>query len=271
MLEKTAGYQDAQITNTSSAHCSLLTAHCFRCEHIKKNYDGSPVVEDVSIELPQGGFRSLLGASGVGKTTLFNVLAGLDRPDAGKVYLDGEDVTGIPGKVGYMLQKDLLLEYRTVLDNVILPILIRGEKKETARDNAAAFFHLFGLDGYEKKYPRQLSGGMRQRAALLRTCMTRSKVILLDEPFSALDAITRLSMQNWYCEIAESMGLTTLFITHDVEEALLLSDTVFILNGRPGKITSTVEVQPPRPRDRGFPVSPEFVTQKRNILEAIQS
>ena len=241
----------------------------FRCEHITKNYDGVPVVQDISIDLGEGGFNSLLGPSGVGKTTLFNVLAGLDRPDAGKVFLDGKDITGVPGKAGYMLQKDLLLEYRTVLDNVILPLVIRGEKTKTAREYAAAFFPRFGLCGYEKKFPRQLSGGMRQRAALLRTCMTRNKVILLDEPFSALDAITRRSMQSWYCEIAGVMGLTTLFITHDVEEALLLSDTVYILNGKPGKITSTVEIRPPRPRDKSFSVSPEFAAQKREILEAI--
>ena len=170
-----------------------------------------------------------------------------------------------------MPQKDLLLEYRTVLDNVILPLLIRGEKKKIAREKAAALFPLFGLSGYEKKYPRQLSGGMRQRAALLRSCMTRSQVILLDEPFSALDAITRLSMQDWYRGIADNMNLTTLFITHDVEEALLLSDTVLILNGKPGRITGVFGVQPLRPRDRLFSASPEFTGQKQEILEAIKN
>ncbi|MCL2044704.1 MAG: ATP-binding cassette domain-containing protein, partial [Treponema sp.] len=148
---------------------STYPSPCFSCEHITKTYESEPVVEDISLELPQGGFISLVGASGVGKTTLFNVLAGLDPPDAGKVWLDGGDITGISGRVGYMPQKDLLLEHRTVLDNVILPLLIRGEKKNNAREHAAAFFSRFGLSGYEKKYPWQLSGGMRQRAALLRT------------------------------------------------------------------------------------------------------
>jgi ABC-type nitrate/sulfonate/bicarbonate transport system ATPase subunit len=241
----------------------------FSCENITKNYEDIQVVRDISLGLPECGFISLVGPSGVGKTTLFNVLAGLDRPDEGKVYLNGEDITGVSGKIGYMPQKDLLLEHRTVLDNVILPLLIHGEKKKTARENAALFFYSFGLSGYEKKYPCQLSGGMRQRAALLRTYMTQSKVVLLDEPFSALDAITRREMQNWYCEIAESMKLSTLFITHDVEEALLLSDTVYILNGKPGKITSSVNVAPSRPRNRSFPSSLEFVMQKQKILEAI--
>jgi ABC-type nitrate/sulfonate/bicarbonate transport system ATPase subunit len=132
---------------------------------------------------------------------------------------------------------------------------------------------VFGLSGYEKKYPYQLSGGMRQRAALLRTCMTHNSVILLDEPFSALDAITRRRMQLWYADIAEQMKVSTLFITHDVEEALLLSDTVYILNGRPGKITHKVEVGAHScthaHKDPGFPVSREFIEKKQFILEAI--
>jgi ABC-type nitrate/sulfonate/bicarbonate transport system ATPase subunit len=241
----------------------------FCCKHVTKKYEGEPIVDDISLDLYEEGFISLLGPSGIGKTTLFNVLAGVDRPDSGKVFLHGEDITGISGKVSYMLQKDLLLEYRTVLDNVILPLVIRNEKKKTAREKAAVFFPKFGLSGFEKKYPCQLSGGMRQRAALLRTCMTHNKVILLDEPFSALDAITRRQMQLWYCEIAKSMNLSTFFITHDVEEALILSDTVYIMNGRPGRIVYRTEALPSRPRDYDFSVSAEFAGQKRKILEAI--
>jgi len=241
----------------------------FYCEGITKNYDNKPVVKDISLTLPDGGFISLLGPSGIGKTTLFNVLAGVEEPDAGKVYLYEEDITGISGRVSYMLQKDLLLEYRTVLDNVILPLLIRGEKKKTAREKAAAFFTLFGLAGYEKKYPAQLSGGMRQRAALLRTYMSHNDVILLDEPFSALDAITRLRMQQWYCEIAQTMNLSTIFITHDVEEALILSDTVYVMNGSPGTITAEFDIPSVRPRDHDFSTSPQFAEQKRLILKAI--
>ena len=241
----------------------------FNCEKITKNYDRKPVVENISLSLPKDGFISLVGASGIGKTTLFNVLAGVDKPDAGKVYLNGEDITGISGKVSYMLQKDLLLEYRTVLDNVILPLLIRGEKKKIAREKADAYFSRFGLSGCERKYPRQLSGGMRQRAALLRTCMSHNEVLLLDEPFSALDAIPRRSMQQWYCEIMQTMNLSTLFITHDVEEALLLSDTVYVMNGCPGMISKKIDVRPPRPRPRNFPASQDFAAQKQDILEEI--
>jgi ABC-type nitrate/sulfonate/bicarbonate transport system ATPase subunit len=241
----------------------------FSCENITKSYGGDPVVSGISLELPEGGFISLLGPSGTGKTTLFNVLAGVDKPDAGKIFLSGRDITGVSGKVSYMMQKDLLLEYRTLIDNVILPLLIRGQKKEKAREYAASFFPQFGLAGYEKKYPRQLSGGMRQRAALLRTCMMRNPVILLDEPFSALDAITRHEIQNWYQDIAAVMKLSTIFITHDVEEAVSLSDRVAILTGKPGRITSSFDIYPPRPRGKNFPVSPEFSGQKRIILESI--
>ena len=257
----------------------------FKCENITKNYNSEPVVKNISLELHEGGFISLLGPSGAGKTTLFNVLSGVDSPDIGRVILNGEDITGRSGKVSYMLQKDLLLEYRTVLDNVILPLLIRGEKKNDARKFASGFFHMFGLDGYENKYPCELSGGMRQRAALLRTCLSagtaneqglQSKtgllckpVILLDEPFSALDAITRHKMQLWYAGIAEQMKISTLFSTHDVEEALLLSDTVYILNGKPGVITHRLDVRPPRPRDNGFAVTTEFAEQKRFVIDAI--
>ncbi|MCL2411587.1 MAG: ABC transporter ATP-binding protein [Treponema sp.] len=247
----------------------------FYCESISKNFEETPVVLDINLELPLGGFISLLGPSGVGKTTLFNVLAGVEKPDAGKVFYNNEEITGISGKASYMLQKDLLLEYRTVIDNVILPLLIRGENKTAAREFAEDFFPMFGLAGYEKKYPNELSGGMRQRAALLRTCLAAYKtgqanpVILLDEPFSALDAITRRKMQLWYADIAKQMKISTFFITHDVEEALLLSDILYIMNGKPGLITHKIDVIPPRPRDSDFAVSKEFVEQKRFVLDVI--
>jgi len=269
MLEEHISQTDIPHSSFLIPHSSSLLIPNFYCNGITKNYENTPVIKNISLNLPRGGFISMLGPSGVGKTTLFNALAGIDPPDEGKVYLDGEDITGIPGRVGYMPQKDLLLEHRTALDNVILPLLIRGVKRKTAREQTAVFFPQFGLSGCENKYPSQLSGGMRQRAALLRTCQTGSKTILLDEPFSALDAITRAEMQNWYREIALSMGLSTFFITHDVEEALLLSDAVYILKGKPGIITHVFEVLPPRPRNREFVVSRDFAAQKKEILEAI--
>jgi ABC-type nitrate/sulfonate/bicarbonate transport system ATPase subunit len=265
----------------------------FSCRDVAKFYLGEPVIRDVDLELPEGGFVSLAGPSGVGKTTLFNILSGVDRPDEGRVFLDNEDITGVSGRVSYMLQKDLLLEFRTVLDNVILPLVIRGEAKRKARARAAPFFPVFGLDGCETKYPGQLSGGMRQRAALLRTCVNagllagaepcggaggeggmsagkkRGAVILLDEPFSALDALTRRSMQEWYQGISRELGLSTLFITHDAEEAVSLSDRVYIMTGRPGRITAAVDIEPPRPHSRSFAASPEFARLKGRVLDAL--
>ncbi|MDR1507923.1 MAG: ABC transporter ATP-binding protein [Treponema sp.] len=249
----------------------------FSCLNITRRYGGAAVIEDISLSLPEKGIISLLGPSGSGKTTLFNVLAGVDSPDEGRVFLNGKDITGISGRVSYMMQKDLLLEYRTVLDNVILPLLIAGTRtgghgrtKKEAREYGASFFPRFGLAGYEKKYPRQLSGGMRQRAALLRTCMLSSPVILLDEPFSALDALTRRSMHEWFQEIAGEMHFSALFITHDTEEAIVLSDRVYILSGRrPGRIGGPFEIASPRPRDKEFSVSGEFMLLKKNILAAI--
>jgi ABC-type nitrate/sulfonate/bicarbonate transport system ATPase subunit len=241
----------------------------FFCENITKWYEGRAVVKDVSLELPSGGVISLLGPSGTGKTTLFNALSGVDRPGMGRVVLDGKDITGVSGRVSYMMQNDLLLEYRTVLDNVILPLLIRGRNKKEARRYGASFFGRFGLSGYEKKYPRQLSGGMRQRAALLRTCLQKNPVILLDEPFSALDSLTRRSMHAWFQEIAAEMKFSALFITHDIEEALVLSDTVYLLTGCPGRISARFGVNAPRPRSDAFAISDRFIYLKKDILEAL--
>jgi ABC-type nitrate/sulfonate/bicarbonate transport system ATPase subunit len=290
MGSRNKGTSRTKDINTSSpTPHSPLPIPLFYCENITKYYENTPVIQDISLELEQGGFISLLGPSGVGKTTLFNILAGVDKPESqpslkgdaspletGKVWLNGEDITGISGKVSYMLQKDMLFEYRTTLDNVILPLLIRGEMKKHAKEYAAGFFPMFGLSGHEKKYPSQLSGGMRQRAALLRTCLMNNPVILLDEPFSALDAITRRAMQSWYAEISGKMKFSTFFITHDVEEALVLSDTIYIMraqlseHGAPGRITNRIDVEPRRPRDAGFLVSKEFLEQKRLVLEAIE-
>lgn len=165
---------------------------------VTKSFDGRTIIEDISIEIHDRELVSLLGVSGGGKTTLFNVISGLMKPDRGQVFLDGEEITGKPGNVSYMLQKDLLLPYRTVEDNVALPLVIGGMKKKEARKKAAPYFEEFGLAGTEKKYPAQLSGGMRQRAALLRTYLFSDRLALLDEPFSALDTLTKRSMHRWY-------------------------------------------------------------------------
>lgn len=240
-----------------------------KASNITVSFDGVNIIEDVSIHLEEGEIVSLLGVSGSGKTTLFNVLSGLNIPDSGSVLLDGEDVTGKSGKMSYMLQKDLLLSHYTVLDNVSLPLIVKGEKKKIAREKAAEHFEFFGLDGTEKKYPHQLSGGMRQRAAFLRTYLASEGVALLDEPFSALDTITKTAVHQWYLDIMKEIKLSSLIVTHDIDEAILLSDRIYILSGKPGKISDEIIVTLPKPRNNSLTMSEEFMAIKRKLVEKI--
>lgn len=240
-----------------------------KASNITVSFDGVNIIEDVSIHLEEGEIVSLLGVSGSGKTTLFNVLSGLNIPDSGRVLLDGEDVTGKTGKMSYMLQKDLLLSHYTVLDNVSLPLIVKGEKKKIAREKAAEHFEFFGLDGTEKKYPHQLSGGMRQRAAFLRTYLASEGVALLDEPFSALDTITKTAVHQWYLDIMKEIKLSSLIVTHDIDEAILLSDRIYILSGKPGKISDEIIVTLPKPRNNSLVMSEEFMAIKRKLVEKI--
>ena len=234
---------------------------------VTKTFDSETIIQNISLELHEGEIVSLLGVSGGGKTTLFNIISGLSLPDEWSVWLGNEEVTGKPGNVSYMLQKDLLLPYRTILDNVALPLMIRGMKKKEAREKAATYFAEFGLEGTEKKYPAQLSGGMKQRAALLRTYLFSQKVALLDEPFSALDMLTKQSMHEWYLDVMEKIKLSTLFITHDIDEAILLSNRIYLLTGKPGQITKEIVIPEPKPRTQDFKLTEEFLQYKKEILK----
>lgn len=240
-----------------------------RADNIYKSFGEKYVLADVSIELRKGEIISLLGVSGGGKTTLFNILSGIYKPDSGTVRLNGEDITGKPGKVSYMLQKDLLFPYRRVIDNVILPLVISGMPKKEARAKADPLFETFGLEGEQMKYPDQLSGGMRQRAALLRTYLASDGVALLDEPFSALDTITKSAIHKWYLQVMQEIDLSTVFITHDIDEAILLSDRIYILAGTPGKIKDEIVVDVPKPRSTDFNLTDEFLMYKRKIVETL--
>lgn len=237
---------------------------------VTKSFGGRTIIEDISIEIHDHELVSLLGVSGGGKTTLFNVISGLLKPDRGSVFLDGEEITGMPGKVSYMLQKDLLLPYRTVEDNVALPLIIGGMNKKEARMKAAPYFEEFGLAGTEKKYPSQLSGGMRQRAALLRTYLFSDRLALLDEPFSALDTLTKQAMHRWYLDVMEQIHLSTVFITHDIDEAILLSDRIYILGGKPGHIMEEIRIKETKPRSRDFQLTERFLSYKKRILKVIE-
>ena len=237
---------------------------------VSKSFEDGEVIKNITLELHEGEIVSLLGVSGGGKTTLFNVIAGLSMPDAGNVVLDGEDVTGKPGNVSYMLQKDLLLPYRTIVDNVALPLVIRGMSKKQAREKAASYFEEFGLAGTEKKYPSQLSGGMKQRAALLRTYLFSEKVALLDEPFSALDMLTKGAVHEWYLDVMEKIKLSTLFITHDIDEAILLADRIYLLTGKPGTIKKEIVIRESKPRRKDFNLTEEFLEYKREIISHLE-
>lgn len=240
-----------------------------KAENICKSFENNHVLNDVSITLNQGEIVSLLGISGSGKTTLFNVLSGIYKPDGGQVFLHGADITGVPGKISYMLQKDLLLPYKRIIDNVSLPLLLSGTKKKEARLKASEYFAEFGLDGTQYNYPAELSGGMRQRAALLRTYLTSEGVALLDEPFSALDTITKSSIHKWYLDVMKKIDLSTVFITHDIDEAILLSDRIYILAGKPARITDEIVIDVPKPRRDDFNLSSEFLQYKRKIVNSL--
>ncbi|WP_175073360.1 ABC transporter ATP-binding protein [Terribacillus sp. AE2B 122] len=234
--------------------------------------DGQEVValQETTMQIPAGRFVGIIGPSGCGKSTLFNMIAGLIKPTTGKILLDGQNIVGKSGYVGYMLQKDLLLPWRTILDNVILGLEIKGVSKREARKKAQPLLERYGLKGFENNYPPELSGGMRQRAALLRTLLYDQDVILLDEPFGALDAQTRLQMQGWLLRIWEDFQKTILFITHDIDEAIYLSDDIYVLSHRPGKLKAKIHVELERPRGEETLLSDNFISLKQKLLDLLR-
>jgi ABC-type nitrate/sulfonate/bicarbonate transport system ATPase subunit len=227
-------------------------------------------LDHISLAVPQGSFVSLIGPSGCGKSTIFNIVAGLQEPSAGRIMIDGADATGTIGRVGYMLQKDLLLPWRTLTDNIILGMEIQGVRLAQARARALPLLRRYGLAGFENAYPNALSGGMRQRAALLRTLLFDTDVILLDEPFGALDAQTKLRMQEWLLALWSDFGKTVVFVTHDVEEAIFLSDEVHVMGTRPGRLIE-IAVALPRPRLRTCTTSPGFIAVKERCFDLLHS
>lgn len=233
---------------------------------ISQAFEGEQIIEDINIRLNKGEIVCLIGSSGVGKTTLFHILSGLEQPTTGRVLLNGEDITGQAGRISYMLQKDLLLPHLTIADNIALPLVIRGEKKGEARKKAVSFFQKFGLEGTQKKYPAQLSGGMRQRAALLRTYLFSDQVALLDEPFSALDAITKKQMHQWYLQVMKEIQLSTVFISHDIDEALTLADRIYVMAGKPGRIAGEIVVDKGDMSIQDFLLSNGYLSKKKEIL-----
>ena len=243
----------------------------FEAKGITKSYEGTPIVSDIDLEIAKGELVSLLGKSGVGKTTLFQVLSGLEAPDDGSVWFEGEEITGIPGKVGYMQQKDLLLPFKKLIDNLALPLLLKSVPTKEAYRRVLELLPIFGLGDAAALYPSQLSGGMRQRAALLRSFLFSEKMLLLDEPFSALDAITKTSLLSWFNAIRIELKLTCLLVSHDIEEALLLSDRLYVLSGQPGRLHYEMSLNFPGPRDAELTLDAAFIEKKRELLHVLES
>ncbi len=240
-------------------------------EGLHKAFGELPVLDGVDFDVAPGEFVALVGPSGCGKSTLFNVVAGLERPDAGRVLVDGADATGRVDPFAYMPQQDLLFPWRTVLDNTTLGLEVAGVPRRAARERAGALFGPFGLAGFEKARPRELSGGMRQRAALLRTVVQDRAVLLLDEPFGALDALTRIDMQAWLEGVRGRYGWTVLLITHDIREAVFLADRVLVLGPRPTSVRHEVVVDLPRPRDVSTITVPRFTELAARVLEQVST
>ena len=210
-------------------------------KNLSYSFGNNPILKDINIHVNENEMVAIVGSSGVGKSTLFNLIAGVLKKQVGEITINGSN--DYIGKVAYMLQKDLLFEHKTIINNVILPLIIAKVNKKKALEEGNKILKQFNLDRYANKYPQQLSGGMRQRVALIRTYMFKRKIFLLDEAFSALDAITKKELHKWYLDLKKEFNLTTLLITHDIEEAVFLSDRIYILGNKPGEIIGEIKIE----------------------------
>ena len=210
-------------------------------KNLSYSFGDNHILKDINIYVKENEMVAIVGSSGVGKSTLFNLIAGVLKKQSGEITIDGSD--DYIGKVAYMLQKDLLFEHKTIINNVILPLIIAKIDKKVALEEGRKILKQFNLEKYADKYPKQLSGGMRQRVALIRTYMFKRNIFLLDEAFSALDAITKKELHKWYLNLKKEFNLTTLLITHDIEEAIFLSDRIYILANKPGEIIKEIKIE----------------------------
>jgi ABC-type nitrate/sulfonate/bicarbonate transport system ATPase subunit len=227
-------------------------------------------LQGTDLDVPEGKFVSIVGPSACGKSTLLNLFCGLDKPDSGSIETPALGAGDLLGRVGYMPQQDLLMPWRTVTENASIGLECLGIDRGEARKRAGEHMARFGLNGFERSYPSQLSGGMRQRVAMLRTFLCDRKINLLDEPFGKLDAMTRASMQTWLLDYWQENRCTIVFVTHDIDEALYLSDVVHLMSPRPGRIILSVQVDVPRPRKYSEVVtSPHFNELKSRLLATL--
>ena len=236
---------------------------------VQRRFGSIQVLSDINLKVVEGEFVSIVGPSGCGKSTLMNIIAGLQSPDSGQVLLADKDITGSSGHVGYMFQKDLLIPWRTVLGNITLGPSLKGGVSKPETLEAAKMAERYGLGQFIDNYPHTLSGGMRQRVALMRTLLLHRPVMLLDEPFGALDAQTRVQLQQWLLAVWADTGGTIMFITHDIDEAIFVSDRVLVMSARPGTIANELQVDIKRPRGIDVTTSEEFVVLKRQAMELL--
>ena len=237
--------------------------------NIGQMYDGKKVLSDISFDVNESEFITLIGPSGCGKSTIFKIITGLEKNYTGDVAIDGIDIEKYPGKLAYMPQNDLLLDWRTLYKNAVLPMEIEKTDKKTIDERIKRLLPEFRLSGEEGKYPYELSGGMKKRAALLRTFLVDSDIMLLDEPFGALDAITRSEMQEFLLEVCEKHKHTVLFITHDIDEAVYLSDRIIVLGKNPAVIKGIIKIKIPKPRNTDVLLEREFLEYKKRIMDML--
>jgi ABC-type nitrate/sulfonate/bicarbonate transport system ATPase subunit len=256
-------------STAGTASDGTLPAAKLEIRDVVQRFDTTVALSRTSLSVRDGEFISIVGPSGCGKSTLFNIVSGILRPTEGHVVLDGQDVTGRAGTVGYMLQKDLLLPWRSTLDNILLGASLTRRVTRADRARAADLATQYGLGEFLDHYPHAMSGGMRQRVALMRTLAFARDVMLLDEPFGALDSQTRMEMQRWLLSVWSEQRSTILFVTHDVDEAIFLADRVVVMSPRPGRIRHVFDVGLERPRGLGTLTAPQFTELKRDILALI--
>jgi ABC-type nitrate/sulfonate/bicarbonate transport system ATPase subunit len=233
-----------------------------RFQNVTKRFGQNEVLKDLDFSINKDEFVSIIGPSGSGKSTIFNLIGGILSPDEGEILLDGQCINGKRGFISYMPQTSSLFPWRTILENVLLGQELQGKKDVKA---AREMLAIAGLSDYENAYPDMLSGGMKQRAAFIRALLSPQEVICLDEPFSALDELTRFEMQKWLVDMWESHRRTILFITHNIEEALFLSDRVMMLSGKQAKVVSNMEVPFERPRYESILLDERFIQCKRDV------
>lgn len=238
-------------------------------EKVTQRFNGQMVLSPTTFNIKDGEFISIVGPSGCGKSTLFNIISGILPPSEGYVLLDNRDITAETGYVGYMLQKDLLLPWMSVIDNIMLGLTVKGKKDPELKKEFIQLATRYGLGDFIDHYPGALSGGMKQRVALMRTLAMQTGVILLDEPFGALDAQTRLAMQQWLLKVWAEHRRTVVFVTHDIDEAIFLSDRIVVMTPRPGKIDTVLQVGIERPRALSCLISEEFNRLKQTIFRII--